>query len=97
MLLLPRRAHPLRIVHFILLQNYSEASLITLAMLSNILSCCVPAVTAFYAECPSKRIYLTSTVESKTRFQGLSVKVQNSGSCKYQLELESWWFSLRSS
>ncbi len=44
------------------------------------------AVTAFYAECPSKRIYLTSTVESKTRFQGLSVKVINSGSCMLVVE-----------
>lgn len=40
------------------------------------------AVSAFYAECPSKRIFMNATVETRTRFQGLSVKIQNSGVCK---------------
>ena len=37
------------------------------------------SVSAFYAECPSKRLYVNGTVGTKTKFLGLSVKAQNSG------------------
>ena len=40
------------------------------------------AVSALYLECPSKRVYVHATIETKTRFTGLSVKVHNSGTCK---------------
>jgi hypothetical protein len=36
-------------------------------------------VSAFYAECPSKRLYINGTVGTKTKFLGLSVKAQNNG------------------
>lgn len=45
----------------------------------------VTAVTAFYAECPAKQIYVTATIETKTKFTGLGVKVQNTGSCEQKL------------
>ncbi len=38
-----------------------------------------PSVSAFYAECPSKRFYVNATVGTKTKFLGLSVKAQNNG------------------
>ena len=44
---------------------------------------CFPIVSALYLECPSKRIYIHGTIETKTRFTGLSVKVHNSGTCEY--------------
>ena len=36
-------------------------------------------MSAFYAECPSKRFYVNGTVGTKTKFLGLSVKAQNNG------------------
>ena len=39
----------------------------------------LPAVSAFYAECPSKRLYVNGTVGTKTKFLGFSVKAQNNG------------------
>ena len=37
------------------------------------------SVSAFYAECPSKRLYVNGTVGTKTKFLGFSVKAQNNG------------------
>lgn len=41
------------------------------------------SVSAFYAECPSKRMYISGTVGTKTKFLGLSVKAQNNGTGRY--------------
>jgi hypothetical protein len=38
-----------------------------------------PPISAFYAECPSKRMYATGSIYTKSKFLGLSLGVQNIG------------------
>jgi len=42
-------------------------------------------VTAFYAECPAKQIFVNASILTKTRFLGLSVGMQTVGTLKFQL------------
>ena len=40
------------------------------------------SVSALYAECPAKRMYAFGSIQSKSRFLGLSVGIQNIGQCE---------------
>ena len=42
-------------------------------------TCCV-TVSAFYAECPTKNMYVTASIWTKSKFLGLSLGVHNIGS-----------------
>lgn len=46
------------------------------------------SVSAFYAECPSKRMYATGSIYTKSKFLGLSLAVHNIGKSKRKRERE---------
>ena len=56
-------------------------SYMLMKLLGNLCLCLLYfTVSAFYAECPAKRVYINGTICTKTKFLGLSVKAQNTGS-----------------